>query len=170
MSLFCPHFWNIDLMVHNSRLMLALTLKLFVPLSSHLNCCFEKSAVHSSLFQKWSAFSLRLLLRFSLWLFCNFTAKCLLWVSFYSSCLRFMGVPKFVARCLKNFLLIIYLNIVFLSFSLFSCRGAELATPKCVSLAWLFFRTKDSEGNFDLPSNCVKEFKIEGLSQHRPSL
>ena len=45
--------------------------------------------------------------------------------------------------------------------------GSELATPKCVSLAWLFLRTKDSGRNVDVPPNCLKEFKIEGLFQER---
>ena len=44
------------------------------------------------------------------------------------------------------------------------CGGSELASPKCVSLASLFLKTKDSGRNFDLPLNCLKEFKIEALS------
>ena len=52
MSLFCPQFWKIGLMARNSRwpLIFSETLKLFIPLCSHLHCCFEKSAAYLSVF------------------------------------------------------------------------------------------------------------------------
>ena len=43
--------------------------------------------------------------------------------------------------------------------------GDQNLPPQNVSLAGLFLKTKDSERNFDLPPNCLKEFKIEGLFQ-----
>lgn len=108
--------------------------------------------------------------------------KCALIVHFYS----FILLLNYVLFSLCRFLTVKLLNLFSLStviswtfcmsdfqgsFSGGNWRGSGQATPKCVTLVCKLFwvenrqSPKDLGRTFEPPSNCLKEFKIEGLLQ-----